>query len=638
MNKLMNEDSPYLQLHASNPIDWYPWGKEAFERAKEENKPIFLSIGYSSCHWCHVMEKESFENQQIAELLNEHFISIKVDREERPDIDKHYQEVFYMMNGRAGGWPTSIFMSSELEPFYSATYIPLESIAGMMDIKTLLDLIITRYKEDKNLLKSKGKELMEFISTKKTTIQATKLNLTIIDTLISHAHKLFDKENGGFGFAPKFPHASTLELLLDVYLLKQDVSLLTIVTKSLDEMSKGGFYDRVDGGFCRYSVDNQWLVPHFEKMSYDNALLAHLYTKAWKITKNEHYKNLAIETIEFMLSKMSKDGLFYSASDANSNGVEGEYFVYTYDEIIDILTQNSYSQEQIKNIVLTFNITQKGNFEGKNIIRVEDEKPKEYEEVITLLQNIRKKRVYPFVDKKIITSINAMMIKSLFLASAINEKYKHLAINSLETLVKKLYIDGKLYHTTLIDKEPKIEGFLEDSAYLADAMLEAYRFTLDEGYLIGASSVTNSAIEKFYDNGKWYFSKGEFSTYADSFDSSYPSSLSLMLHVLMSLSSLVEFGYRKIVFRTLEVESYELMRQPISRPKLTLALIRYFKDDIIIKSTKNNLLPHIYSATLSLYPFTFIRNTLDENFLLCNSDSCCGNSHCFEEIKIDIGV
>ncbi len=637
MNRLIKEDSPYLQLHAHNPIDWYPWGEDAFARAKRENKPIFLSIGYSSCHWCHVMERESFENMEIAKILNNNFISIKVDKEERPDIDKHYQEVFYMMNGKAGGWPTSIFMSSELEPFYSTTYIPIESIGGIMDIKTLLHLIIKRYQEDKELLHSKGKELLEFMAKKKTTIQATKLNLSIIDTTISHAHKLADTTNGGFGFAPKFPHASTLELLLDVYLLNKDESILKIVTKSLDEMSKGGLYDRVDGGFCRYSVDNIWLVPHFEKMSYDNALLSYIYTKAYLITKNPKYKEVAIASIEFMLSYMSEDGLFYSASDADSDGVEGAYFVYSYDEVEQILRKSEYSKGKIDEIMFSFNITKKGNFEGKNIIRV-DKPIKEYKEVIELLKNIRKERKYPFIDKKIITSINAMMIKSLFFASHLDTKYKELAIDSLEKLVKKVYIDKKLYHTTLIHKNPKIDGFLEDSAYLAEAMLEAYRFTLDEGYLIGASSVANSAIEKFYDNGKWYFSKGQFSTYADSFDSSYPSSLSTMLCVLLSLSSLVEFGYKKIVYRTLEVESYEVARQPLSRPKLTSAVIRYFKDDIIVKSTKNNLLSHIYDEKLSSYPYTLLRNTLDEKFLICNSNSCFGEERSFEEIKNFIGV
>ncbi|MBD3794838.1 MAG: thioredoxin domain-containing protein [Epsilonproteobacteria bacterium] len=637
MNRLIKEDSPYLQLHAHNPIDWYPWGEDAFARAKRENKPIFLSIGYSSCHWCHVMERESFENIEIAKILNNNFISIKVDKEERPDIDKHYQEVFYMMNGKAGGWPTSIFMSSELEPFYSTTYIPIESIGGIMDIKTLLHLIIKRYQEDKELLHSKGKELLEFMSKKQTTIQATKLNLSIIDTTISHAHKLTDTTNGGFGFAPKFPHASTLELLLDVYLLNKDESILKIVTKSLDEMSKGGLYDRVDGGFCRYSVDNIWLVPHFEKMSYDNALLSYIYTKAYLITKNPKYKEVAIETIEFMLSYMSENGLFYSASDADSDGVEGAYFVYSYDEVEQTLRKSGYSKGKIDEIMFSFNITKKGNFEGKNIIRV-DKPIKEYKEVIELLKNIRKERKYPFIDKKIITSINAMMIKSLFFASHLDTKYKDIAIDSLEKLVKKVYIDKKLYHTTLIHKNPKIDCFLEDSAYLAEAMLEAYRFTLDEGYLIGASSVANSAIEKFYDNGKWYFSKGQFSTYADSFDSSYPSSLSTMLCVLLSLSSLVEFGYKKMVYRTLEVQSYEVARQPLSRPKLTSAVIRYFKDDIIVKSTKNNLLSHIYDEKLSSYPYTLLRNTLDEKFLICNSNSCFGEERSFEEIKNFIGV
>ncbi|MEA2028414.1 MAG: DUF255 domain-containing protein, partial [Campylobacterota bacterium] len=321
-NRLEKETSPYLLQHKDNPVDWYPWCDEAFERAKRDNKPIFLSIGYSSCHWCHVMERESFESEEVAKILNAHYIAIKVDREERPDIDRYYQEVFTLMNGRAGGWPTSIFLTKDLKPFYSATYLPPQDQQGMMGFGNLLNLIVDKYANEFDTLDSKAGEVLKFLNNQSNKIEATKLDKGIIDKAIKHAKELFDSQNGGFGLAPKFPQVSIISLVLDLYLISKDKEMLDIATFTLENMTKGGLYDIVDGGFCRYATDERWLVPHFEKMLYDNALICEVLLKAYLINDNWAFRDIAFKSIDFIMDKMSQANLFYSASDADTQGEE----------------------------------------------------------------------------------------------------------------------------------------------------------------------------------------------------------------------------------------------------------------------------------------------------------------------------
>jgi len=635
-NFLKDELSPYLQQHADNPVDWYPWGEKAFQKAKKENKPIFLSIGYSSCHWCHVMEHESFVDEKTAKILNEGFVSIKVDREERPDIDKHFQDVYRLMNGRPGGWPTSIFLTEDLKPFYSATYIPDEPKYGMMSFKALLDVISNKYKNEKKTLVTEADRILQHLNPKEDKIQATKLDESIINRVIEQAKQLFDNSDGGFNKAPKFPQASTLSLLLDVYKLTDDKETLNMSLLSLSSMARGGLRDLVDGGFCRYSTDNQWLVPHFEKMTYDNALLSCVYLKAYHATHNDFYKDVAFETLDFMLEKMSEDKLFYSASDADTEGEEGKYFVYTYEKALKSFDKAGIPGDAHKKLAKALHITKEGNFEGKNIIRVDDPKSIDipyYAKAIEALKKRRKeKRVYPFIDKKVIVSWNAMMITSLFKASRVDSKYLKVAMKSLDKLLSTMYINSQLFHSTLIGKEPKIQAFLEDYAYLSEALIEAYESTLDEVYLITASKLVNTAIEKYYENGKWKFSRGEFETNADIYDSSYPSSVSTMLSVLYSISSLVDIVYKKFVFKTLEIYSYDVMRQPISTPKMTQMVIRYLKDDIIIKAKEKKLKDHITDIDALPYPFTLIKSDTNDGYMICNSNSCFGDEKDFEGV------
>jgi len=637
-NHLKNEHSPYLQQHADNPVDWYPWGEKAFGKAQKENKAIFLSIGYSSCHWCHVMEHESFEDKKTAKILNEHFISVKVDREERPDIDKHFQEVYQLMNGRPGGWPTSIFLTAEdLKPFYSATYIPDEPKYGMMSFTSLLEIIADKYKNEKATLVDEADKILHHLNPKEDKIQATKLDESIINRVIDQAKQLLDNTYGGFNKAPKFPQASTLSLLLDVYKLTNDKKTLNMSLLSLSSMARGGLRDLVDGGFCRYSTDNEWLVPHFEKMTYDNALLSCVYLKAYHATHNNFYKDVALETLDFMLEHMSEDRLFYSASDADTEGEEGKYFVYTYEKALKSFDKAGIPSDAHKKLAKALHITKEGNFEGKNIIRVDDPKAINipyYNEAIEALKKRRKeKRIYPFIDTKVIVSWNAMMITSLFKASRVDSKYLKVALKSLDKLLSTMYINSQLFHSTLIGKDPKIQAFLEDYAYLSEALIEAYESTLDEVYLITATKLVNAAIEKYYENGKWKFSRGEFETNADIYDSSYPSSVSTMLSVLYSISSLVDIVYKKFVFKTLEIYSYDVMRQPISTPKMTLMVIRYLKDDIIIKAKENKLKDHITDVDRLPYPFTLIKGDTNDGFMICNSNSCFGHEKDFDGVK-----
>ena len=636
-NHLKHEHSPYLQQHLHNPVNWYPWGEEAFQKAQKEHKPIFLSIGYSSCHWCHVMEEESFKDKKTARFLNEHFVSIKVDREERPDIDKHFQEVYQLMNGRPGGWPTSIFLTEDLKPFYSATYIPPEPRYGMMSFSTLLETIVQKYKNAKPTLVEEAEKILKHLNPDKEKIQATKLDSSIVSRSIEHAELLYDHRFGGFSKAPKFPQGSLLDLLLDLYLLTENKAALTMVEKQLFHMAKGGLRDLVEGGFCRYSTDNEWLIPHFEKMTYDNAQLSALYLKAYHITDNTFYKDVAFETIDFMLEKMQHKHLFYSASDADTEGVEGKYFVYTYDKARKSFLKAGIPEKALDALCQALHITPEGNFEGKNIIRVDDPSKTDeipyYREAIKALRKRREeKRIYPFIDKKVITSWNAMMITTLFKASRVDETYLKPALKSLEKLLESMYIHSQLFHSTLIGKRPKIHAFLEDYAYLCEALIEAYETTLDETHLIVAQKLANTAIEKYYAKGIWKFSRGEFETDADIHDSSYPSSLATMVGALHSISSLIDPVYKKFVFKSLEIHSYDVMRQPVSTPRLSKMVVRYLFDDIVIKATEERLKPHTQERDRLPYPFSLFKTDTNDGFMLCNTTACFGHEKTFSGI------
>ena len=635
-NRLEIEDSPYLQQHKENPVDWWPWCDEAFEKAKKENKAIFISIGYSSCHWCHVMEETVFENQECADILNAGFVCIKVDREERPDIDKHYQEVHLLLNRRPGGWPTSIFCTPQNKPFFAGTYIPPESQQGSiegMGFVELTKLISSKVSQNDEQILKNADEIEGFLKQKEHPKEATVLNESFSKNFMLQAKSNYQTNDGGFSVAPKFPHASTLNTLLTIDRLENDISARAMIKETLNAMKKGGMYDLVDGGFCRYSTDDRWLVPHFEKMLYDNALLCEVYTQSYLTYKDETYLKTAKEIADFWYNFMSEDKLFYSASDADSEGEEGTYFVYTYDEVYALLSEHKY--QDIDSMMQEMGISQDGNFEKKNIIRFESgSEPKYFKDVKILLQDLRKTREYPFIDKKIQTSWMSMMIKSLFLLGTIDSKYKDMAIKGLDALLETMYIDGVLYHTTLIHKKPKVTAFLEDYAFLSAALVEAYKYTQDETYLIHAQRFTNRALEEFYKDGIWNFSTGEFITKAETSDNTYTSSIGVIIDVLISLGTLLEDEkYTHFAFKTMEYNSYDLGRKPIYSPYMLKQMFRYLKGDRVIKSNISNLNAASLELSSLTYPFIQLKQSDDEGFMVCGDKSCFANTDDVTELN-----
>ncbi len=629
-NRLSHEDSPYLQQHKDNPFDWYPWGDEAFERAKLEHKAIFISIGYSSCHWCHVMEHDVFENEEIAAFVNQHFICIKVDREERPDIDKHFQELHVLLNRRSGGWPLSIFCTPENKPFYAATYIPPHNREQMMGFSELTAIIADKVAANDEKLFQNADEITGFMKPKNIPTQTTELTLKISETFIKQASHNYDTTYGGFSKAPKFPHTSTLKTLMSQEALESDQERQNIITHTLDAMARGGMFDLIDGGFCRYSTQESWLIPHFEKMTYDNALLCELYARASVQFSNPLYARVATQTADFMINFMMEDNLFYSASDADTEGEEGKYFVYSYNEILNAL--NGCDIENPREAARLIGATPEGNFEGHCIITLDTlERPEWFERFVIECQKIRETRPYPFIDRKINTAWNAMMIKALFVLGKQEPRYHQQALASLNTLLSTMMLDGQLYHTTLIHKVPKIEAFLEDYAYLSNTLIEAYQSTFEEQYLIQGQRLANKALELFYEGGAWYFSRGKFPTICELDDGSYPSAVAVIIETLLMLGSLIDGKYRHFAFKSLEYVSIKLMKSPIYTPKLTEQTVRYLKGDRIIKGPKSLLRQ---CGTLT-YPFVLFKQDESlENFLICGENSCFASTDDVKKINV----
>ncbi|MBA46809.1 MAG: hypothetical protein CL893_01860 [Dehalococcoidia bacterium] len=506
LNKLSKEKSEYLLQHASNPVDWYPWGAEAFNKAKEEDKPIFLSIGYSSCHWCHVMEKESFEDIETAKILNENFVSIKVDREERPDIDSIYMASIQMISGN-GGWPASIFMNSEGVPFYAGTYFPKFDRHNLPAFKSVLAKIIEIYQTNRKSVDHHSKVVFDgmknlfenTVNKKKDPINNlySKLNSQIKDT--------FDFEKGGFGDFPKFPETTKLENLFLLGKKNNSQEFYDMAQLSLGSMINGGIYDQLAGGFSRYSTDREWKIPHFEKMLYDNALLLNILCISFKVTENQNIKNTILMTISFLLEEMrSEENLFYSTQDADSEGKEGEYYIWDYNEV-----KNNISKEDFEIIKDYWGLTKEGDLENKNILFIKnsiedisnqkkiskDKIEKSIEDSRVKLLKIRNKKVKPNTDYKHISSWNALIISSLCNAYNItsDENYITQAINTAESILENFIQDDMLLHTS----NNKI-GFLEDYSYLTNALFDLYNSTQSSKWYIHAKEMCDDAISRFW--------------------------------------------------------------------------------------------------------------------------------------------
>ena len=517
-NRLINEKSPYLLQHAYNPVDWYPWGEEAFQKAKAENKPIFLSIGYSTCHWCHVMEAESFEDEHIAKILNDRYVSVKVDREERPDIDSIYMKVCQQMSGH-GGWPLNIFMTAEQIPFYAGTYFPKESRYGLPGFEEVILYLSNTFQKDPKQVEDVTKEVRVALKLLTERKSDKRLNKDVTNYAFSNLNKMYDSDNGGFGDAPKFPSPHYSMFLLRYYVLNGEKKALHMVENTLQSMAKGGIYDQIGFGFSRYSIDEQWLVPHFEKMLYDNALLLITYVEAFEVTKNPFYKKIAEEIIEFVKRELlSEEGGFYSAIDADSEGEEGKYYVWDKNEIIELV-----GEERANLFNTVYNITDEGNFSGKNIPHLIDinlEKEAEnfhltVDQLIKQLDDVRKEllearyqRVYPHLDDKILTSWNSMMIVALAKAGRAlnNESYLQMAMNTLQFIEKNCIKNGRLM-ARYRDKEVKFLGYIDDYAYLLWAYIEMYEASFELNYLEKGKQLAKEMISLFWDkqDGGFFF-------------------------------------------------------------------------------------------------------------------------------------
>jgi len=637
-NKLIDEDSPYLQQHAHNPVNWYAWGNEAFEKAKNENKLIFLSIGYSTCHWCHVMEEESFENEEIAKLINKYFIAVKVDREEMPHVDKYYQDVHNLLNKRGGGWPLTIILTPERKAFFAATYIPGEAKYGRPGIKELLLKIQGVFSTETQKIIDSSLQIEKILKDNRDTSskEQAALDVRLVTEFINDVEASFDKENPGIGTAPKFPHASTIETLLDIYMVYSDKKALDMATKMLKAMANGGIYDQIEGGFYRYSVDSKWMIPHFEKMLYTNAELLNSYAKAYRITKDEFYKNIVDEIIAFGKIRYEKNSLLYSASDADSlveggEKEEGAYFVFEHSQTSEHLEQKGYSENDIKVILEYFNITKQGNFEDdlNNPYLSNAAVPENLAKIKKDLKELREKKEYPFVDYKILTSWNAMYITALFESGKIDKEYSTLALRYLDTLIDKLYIDGILYHQRIISKKPKVPALFEDYSFLISSLLKAYDFTLDKKYLDLATKLNSEAISKFYKNENWYMSNDEFQAVTSVYDSSYMSPLSNMIDNILKLALLNDdLGLQEIAKKSLQSNSMTLSSNPANTAWLLRSFMAYEKGYISLKAPKNKL----EDKVLPDYPFILKKVNKEERYLACKVDICFAYGNDFEEI------
>lgn len=603
-NRLIKEKSPYLLEHAYNPVDWYPWGEEAFETAKKEDKPIFLSIGYSSCHWCHVMRNESFEDESVAHILNKWFVCIKVDREERPDIDHVYMSFSQAMTGK-GGWPLSIFMTWEQKPFYAATYIPKENNFGLLGIIELASTIHEIWEKEREKITTSSDEAVKVLSESIGSLSNEKMEKRVLSDCYENLIVNYDAEYGGFGKSPKFPTPHSLLFLLRWWNETKDPSILEIVERTLLGMYSGGIFDHIGYGFSRYSVDEKWLVPHFEKMLYDNALLAKVYTEAFLATGRLIYKEVAEKVIDYVLRDMkSSEGGFYSAEDADSEGVEGKFYTWTREEILSILGEKEghwFSE--------IYGVTDEGNFGGKNILNLIEN---DYEELMTeamkrrlsearrKLFEVREKRVRPHQDDKILTSWNGLMMGTLAYAGRTfqNEKYIMAAKDAAKFVLSKMVNkEGRLL-AYFRKGEARLDAYLDSYSFLISGLLEIHQATMEDDYLKLSINYTDDMLKLFLDEktGDFYLSSKESEKLVveakDLYDSALPSGNSVAAMNLMMLYSLTEnTNYYAYATRLFESNGKSVREQPSGFTYLLSAFIPYVNgtSSIVIAGHRNDM-------------------------------------------------
>ena len=578
-NRLSQETSPYLLQHADNPVDWYAWGPEALERAKREDKPILLSIGYAACHWCHVMAHESFEDEETARVMNEHFVNIKVDREERPDLDGIYMQAVQAMTGQ-GGWPMTMFLLPDGSPFYGGTYFPPDDKHGLPSFRRVLQSVTDAYARRRDGVAQSAEQLKQIYQGNLAAARSSgSLNPQMLDVAYRALSAGYDTQNGGFGGAPKFPATMVLDFLLRYWKRSGTSHALEIVATSFRKMARGGIYDHVGGGFARYAVDATWLVPHFEKMLYDNALLARLGAHLWQATEDGELERVTIETVEWVEREMtSPEGGFYSSLDADSEGHEGKFYVWSEVEIDSLLGEDAPAFKSY------YGVRAGGNFEGKNILFVARDHAAAAEHAgvdIDLLETIltkgrrvlyaaRAKREWPARDEKILASWNGLMLRGVSTAARVFERpdFRSLAVRNAEFLMREMVRDGRVMRS---HKEgvTRIGGFLEDHAAVALGFLAVYEMTFDEQWIERARQVADAMIEWFWDDQTGAF----FDTARDAeqlitrprdvTDNATPSGTSLAVELLLHLAELQQDAdYRRRAAFTLESMTEPMTRFP----------------------------------------------------------------------------
>ncbi len=561
-NRLIDATSPYLRQHAENPVDWYPWGDEALTRARELNRPIFLSVGYSSCHWCHVMERESFENPAIAELMNRHFVNIKVDREERPDIDSTYMMAVQLMTGQ-GGWPMSVFLTPDLRPFWGGTYFPPDSRWGRPGFGAILASLAKAWTDKPDEIESSASTLTERIAAKPSYGGDELPGTDALERASTEAESRFDPMFGGFGSAPKFPRSVEISLLLRVYARGGDAKVLEMCEQTLEHMAYGGIYDQLGGGFHRYSVDAQWLVPHFEKMLYDNALLAQTYLDAFQLTRRDLWERIARETLDWVLRDMtSPEGGFYSATDADSGGSEGTFFVWTPEAVEAVL-----GAEDARVFCRYFDVSETGNFEGKSILHISHALESlaraegiELEAVQGIIDDGRRqllaardRREKPFRDEKALTAWNALMISAFARGAQVldDARYRDAAVRAADLVLEHMRSASGTLLRVRKDGRSDVLGFLDDHAYFVAALIDLWETTFDPRWLRAARELADIVLAEFVDDedgGFWFTSRAHEAVLArrrDDLDNATPAPGAVLALALARLERLTgEAAYR----------------------------------------------------------------------------------------------
>jgi uncharacterized protein YyaL (SSP411 family) len=566
-NRLAGETSPYLLQHKDNPVDWHPWGEEALRKAKDKDKPILLSVGYSACHWCHVMEHESFEDAATANYMNEHFVSIKVDREERPDIDSIYMQATQAMTGH-GGWPMTVFMDPEGVPFYCGTYFPPEPRHGMPSFRQLMEGVAEAWRTRKAEILSEGPRIIRHLeSASRLQPSQTILSPRTLDDAERALAQVYDPINGGFGGAPKFPPASSLEFLMRRITDsgRDDTKAREMVERTLERMARGGMYDQAGGGFARYSVDAHWMIPHFEKMLYDNALLARAYLHGWQLTGNDYFRRVCTEVLDWTLREMrAPEGGFYSALDADSEGEEGKFYVWTSDEVRELLG------DEAEPLIRYWGLDAEPNFEGANVLHVVGDEidPGLLDRARARLYEARSRRVWPGLDDKRLTAWNALMVSALAEAGASLERpeYVDAARTCAAFILDQLRDESGRLLRTYKDGRASLNAYLEDHAFLVEALLDLYEATFETRWFREARALADVMIERFADpEGGFFTTSNDHESLVtrpkDIQDHPIPSGNSSATYALLRLAAFT--GERDYEQRALEV--FRLLHEPAAR-------------------------------------------------------------------------